>query len=300
MSSYPPTSSVLHPSILAQHDQAAPSTPRTTSRHALSGLEGFGNQFEKPKPHFPDIFPKAMDAMTGRRRLALIGILMLTLSVAITLVRLESYSRSGELGKLRLELQRLRRTNVEFNAMVSELDKARNGKRRGNGKAKLNKVEALEEGFAEEDFLGEYVDVLRGCRMVDARSISQGNVYPMVARPWGFARWTISSAGRSQPWFFSYTDRSFGNVRFTHQPSPWIGDYSYFTVHPFMRSRASGRQSEEHLSPKRLLRYQKEKFSANRVYLELVRGGKLEHTVEFTGSVIVVHLCSCAVRCVEC
>ena len=80
-----------------------------------------------------------------------------------------------------------------------------------------------------------YVNTLGGTR--SRRDISTGNILPLAVRPWGFNAWAAQteiddSGGATDRWWFHPDDRAFYGVRCTHQPSPWIGDWGYFTVFP--------------------------------------------------------------------
>lgn len=59
---------------------------------------------------------------------------------------------------------------------------------------------------------------------------STGNTLPITARPFGMNHWVPQTAEGN--WFFSPHDRKIAGVRCTHQPSPWIGDYGWFTLLP--------------------------------------------------------------------
>jgi len=64
-------------------------------------------------------------------------------------------------------------------------------------------------------------------------AVSTGNLYPMTARPWGFGGWTPQSrADGTSRWFYDYTDEKFYGIRYTRQPSPWIGDHGSWTFLP--------------------------------------------------------------------
>jgi len=63
------------------------------------------------------------------------------------------------------------------------------------------------------------------------REFSTGNTLPLVARPWGTHHWTLQT-GRS-PWVFNRGLKRLQGVRLTHQPSPWMRDYSSLTLQPF-------------------------------------------------------------------
>ncbi len=78
---------------------------------------------------------------------------------------------------------------------------------------------------------------------------SQGNCFPLVARPFGMTHWSPQTAEGN--WFFDARARKLQGVRATHQPSPWIGDYGHFVVMPQVgallpgnEARSSGYQPE--------------------------------------------------------
>ena len=54
---------------------------------------------------------------------------------------------------------------------------------------------------------------------------------PDVLMPWGFATWSpsndVSSGGG---WYFESESTHLAAIRYTHQPSPWVGDYAFFNV----------------------------------------------------------------------
>ena len=63
--------------------------------------------------------------------------------------------------------------------------------------------------------------------------VSTGNLYPMTARPWGFGGWTPQTrADGTSRWFYDYTDEKLYGIRYTRQPSPWIGDHGSWTLLP--------------------------------------------------------------------
>ena len=52
---------------------------------------------------------------------------------------------------------------------------------------------------------------------------SNGNIYPIVSRPFGMVNFSIQTKGDNN-WFYNPLARSFEGIRLTHQPSPWVGD----------------------------------------------------------------------------
>lgn len=62
---------------------------------------------------------------------------------------------------------------------------------------------------------------------------SNGNILPLVSRPFGMASFTIQNDGGLAPWFYNPHSHSFEGIRLTHQPSPWIGDFGHMLFLPF-------------------------------------------------------------------
>ena len=77
------------------------------------------------------------------------------------------------------------------------------------------------------DLVG-YVNPLQGTD--SSGSFSQGNTLPLVARPFAMTDWSLQTGEGNWGWWFSPNSRTIQGVRATHQPSPWMGDYGYFTV----------------------------------------------------------------------
>ena len=63
------------------------------------------------------------------------------------------------------------------------------------------------------------------------KEFSTGNTLPIAARPFGMHHWTLQTA--KAPWLFHPAHRQLWGIRLTHQPSPWMGDYSSLLVTPF-------------------------------------------------------------------
>lgn len=62
--------------------------------------------------------------------------------------------------------------------------------------------------------------------------LSNGNVYPCIARPWGMNHWTPQTAENGERWQYSYDAYHITGIKQTHQPSPWVGDYGMFSLMP--------------------------------------------------------------------
>ncbi len=78
-----------------------------------------------------------------------------------------------------------------------------------------------------EDY-ASYVNPLMG---TDSEfSLSNGNTYPAIARPWGMNFWTPMTANFGDGWTYKYDDYKIKGFKQTHQPSPWINDYAAFSL----------------------------------------------------------------------
>lgn len=92
-------------------------------------------------------------------------------------------------------------------------------------------------------------------------SFSNGNCLPYTGVPFGmnyFAPQTTSDRGS---WWFHPKDRTFQGYRLTHQPSPWMGDFSHFLMLPIsgtlseptlFHAQSSYRPNESVFSPSHL------------------------------------------------
>ena len=75
------------------------------------------------------------------------------------------------------------------------------------------------------------MDTNTGTFNLGGQENSAGNIMPDVLMPWGFATWApsndITSGGG---WFFDSHATHLAGIRYTKQPSPWIGDYGFFNI----------------------------------------------------------------------
>ncbi|MEA4974382.1 MAG: GH92 family glycosyl hydrolase [Paludibacter sp.] len=76
----------------------------------------------------------------------------------------------------------------------------------------------------------DYVSILVGTQ--SKQSLSNGNTYPAVARPWGMNFWTPQTGKMGDGWVYSYDADKIRGFKQTHQPSPWINDYGQFAIMP--------------------------------------------------------------------
>ena len=88
---------------------------------------------------------------------------------------------------------------------------------------------SLPDCFAQKDYT-KYVDPIIGT--YNEFQLSNGNVLPFAARPWGMNFWTPQTALNGDPWQYIYTAKHITGFKQSHQPSPWGGDYSMFSVMP--------------------------------------------------------------------
>lgn len=76
----------------------------------------------------------------------------------------------------------------------------------------------------------DYVNVLVGTQ--SKYSLSTGNTYPAIARPWGMNFWTPQTGKMGDGWTYTYDADKIRGFKQTHQPSPWINDYGQFSIMP--------------------------------------------------------------------
>lgn len=132
-----------------------------------------------------------------------------------------------------------------------------------------------------------YVNIKQGSR--STHRFSCGNTLPMTQLPFAMHAFVPQTKSDQGNWYYSPDDRTCEGVRLSHQPSPWIGDYSplifmpqrgQFFQNPSAR-RSFFRQDKTVLRPDRLRMY----FERYRAEMEVVptqRGGVIR--IAFDGS----------------
>lgn len=96
----------------------------------------------------------------------------------------------------------------------------------------LHELEAS-RGYPEpvnlvEENLVQYVNPLMG---TDSKfSLSNGNTYPSITKPWAMNSWTPMTAPIGDGWTYKYDDDKIRGIKQTHQPSPWLNDYGAFAL----------------------------------------------------------------------
>ena len=63
-------------------------------------------------------------------------------------------------------------------------------------------------------------------------SLSNGNTYPALARPWGMNFWLPQTGKMGSGWAYQYAADKLRGFKQTHQPSPWMNDYGQFALMP--------------------------------------------------------------------
>ncbi|WP_211746647.1 GH92 family glycosyl hydrolase [Paenibacillus sp. Marseille-Q4541] len=75
-----------------------------------------------------------------------------------------------------------------------------------------------------------YVNTLQGTD--STYPFSNGNTLPLTGMPFGAGAWTLQTNEAGGGWFFSPHHNRLEGIRYTHQPSPWIGDYGHMVFMP--------------------------------------------------------------------
>lgn len=78
----------------------------------------------------------------------------------------------------------------------------------------------------------DFVNPLIGT--LSSYELSNGNTYPVIARPWGMNSWTPQTGKMGDGWQYTYNANKIRGFKQTHQPSPWINDYGQFSIMPFV------------------------------------------------------------------
>ncbi|MBO7497781.1 MAG: GH92 family glycosyl hydrolase [Bacteroidaceae bacterium] len=96
---------------------------------------------------------------------------------------------------------------------------------------------------AGENKLVSYANSLQG---TDSNfGLSNGNTYPTVGQPFAMHLWSAQTGRNGDGWKYTYgatTIRGFGQ---THQCSPWVGDYAWFSFMPVTGSLRVGEEERQ-------------------------------------------------------
>lgn len=82
--------------------------------------------------------------------------------------------------------------------------------------------------LTEKDLLA--IDTRQGTN--NQHSYSNGNCLPYTAVPFGMNDFVVQTTDQKGSWYFNPHDRVFQGFRLTHQPSPWMGDFSSLLMTP--------------------------------------------------------------------
>ncbi|MHA0855545.1 GH92 family glycosyl hydrolase [Paenibacillus sp. CMAA1364] len=82
-----------------------------------------------------------------------------------------------------------------------------------------------------------YIDTRQGTN--NKHSYSNGNTLPYTGVPFGMNHFVVQTHDEGS-WFFNPNDRIFQGIRLTHQPSPWMGDFSHFLMTPIADDKIRG------------------------------------------------------------
>lgn len=63
-------------------------------------------------------------------------------------------------------------------------------------------------------------------------SYSNGNTLPYTGTPFAMNYFAVQTTDQKGSWWFHPEDRVFQGIRLTHQPSPWMGDFSHLLITP--------------------------------------------------------------------
>ncbi|MCM5662124.1 GH92 family glycosyl hydrolase [Galbibacter mesophilus] len=87
--------------------------------------------------------------------------------------------------------------------------------------------------FSQTSTKPDFVDYVNPLMGTDSRmEMSNGNVYPAIARPWGMHFWTPQTNVMGDGWAYQYDADKINGFKQTHQPSPWMNDYGQFAIMP--------------------------------------------------------------------
>ena len=85
----------------------------------------------------------------------------------------------------------------------------------------------IQTSYNSDENLTDLVNPLMGSD--SEHTLSNGNTYPAIARPWGMNFWTPQTGKMGNGWGYTYDAYKIRGIKQTHQPSPWINDYAAFS-----------------------------------------------------------------------
>ena len=132
-----------------------------------------------------------------------------------------------------------------------------------------------------------YVNIKQGSR--STHRFSNGNTLPMTQLPFAMHAFVPQTKSDQGNWYYCPDDKTLEGVRLSHQPSPWIGDYTPLIFMPQREAffqdpsarRSFFRQDKAILSPERIQIYF-ERYRAGMEVIPTQRGGVIR--LKFDGS----------------
>jgi predicted alpha-1,2-mannosidase len=75
------------------------------------------------------------------------------------------------------------------------------------------------------------LDLVNTLQGTDSKNeLSHGNTLPLVGMPWGMTDWSPQTG--TGAFYFQFAGTQINGFRATHEPSPWMNDYGWFTIMP--------------------------------------------------------------------
>ncbi len=126
-----------------------------------------------------------------------------------------------------------------------------------------------------------YVNVRQGTR--SSFRFSRGNTLPLTQLPFAMNAFAVQSQSNGENWFFNPDERTLEGIRLTHQPSPWIGDYTPIILQPqrgeffqYPEARRSFFRPEAMVYSPAQLRVRFERYAAEFHLVPTLRGAKIK------------------------
>ena len=114
-------------------------------------------------------------------------------------------------------------------------------------------------------------------------SYSNGNCLPYTTTPFGMNHYVVQTTDQKGSWFFNPHDRTFQGIRLTHQPSPWMGDFSHLLFSPIagdlygssLFHQQSSYRTEEAVFAPHYLKVKQERYQITSEFTPTTYGGCL-------------------------
>ncbi|WP_314209037.1 GH92 family glycosyl hydrolase [Vagococcus salmoninarum] len=124
-------------------------------------------------------------------------------------------------------------------------------------------------------------------------SYSNGNCLPYTTTPFGMNHYVVQTTDQKGSWFFNPHDRTFQGIRLTHQPSPWMGDFSHLLFSPIagdlygssLFHQQSSYRTEEAVFAPHYLKVKQERYQITSEFTPTTYGGCLLNHYDGRGQV---------------